>query len=108
MIKSVIELCRSVLKQDRVRISPSEGRLLRLSPPCVLTIGRRTVRIVSRAVSETVSGPIVTYECETDAGEADLIVRLTRTLKSDVSLRENGIERELAESDFVVFGEVSR
>lgn len=108
MIRSVIELCRSVLKQDRVRISPSEGRLLRLSPPCVLTIGPRTVRIVSRTVSETASGPTVTYECETDLGPAELIVRLTRMLRNDVSLLENGIEHELAESDLVVFGEVSR
>ncbi len=104
MIRSVIELCRSILKQDRVRISPSEGRLLRLSPPCVLTIGSRTVRIVSRMVSETGSGPIVTYECETESGLAELIVRLNRMLSSDVTLFENGVEYQLAESDVVVFG----
>ena len=106
MLRTFIEFCQSVLCRDRIRVPPSEGRLLRLSPPCVLTIGSETVLIVSRTVSETTDGPSVRYECETDYGSAELIVRLN-AMKTQVEWKnQEGTTTPLAEADLVVFGSV--
>lgn len=105
MLRALIGFCQSVLCRDRIRVSPSEGRLLRLSPPCVLTIGSETVQIVSRTVSATTDGPSVQYECETDYGVARLTVKLTEAMRTQVDWSPpDGRPIPLAETDVVVFG----
>ncbi len=103
MIRQLLELAKSLIKQDRIRVSPSEGRLLRLSPSCVLTIGSETVRIVSRTVRDTPDGPSVSYECETDSGYGQLVIQLTRTFRTDATWRANGVDTPIAEADLLVW-----
>lgn len=107
MLRELFEFCQSVLSRDRIRVSPSEGRLLRLAPPCVLTIGSETVRIVSRTVSETVDGPMIRYECETGYGPGELTVRLANDLRSDVRWQNEKSCQAIAEQDVVVFGQTA-
>jgi hypothetical protein len=72
----------------------------------VLTIGSETVLVVSRTVSETTDGPSVRYECETDYGPAELIVRLN-AMKTQVEWKnQRGTTTALAEADLTVFGSV--
>lgn len=113
MLRAFVELCQSVLSRDRIRVSPSEGRLLRLMPPCALAIGSETVLIVSRTVGETAEGPLVRYECqtessggesETDCGIRELTVRLTSGFRVEITWNGYGEPVSLAESDLVVFG----
>ncbi len=107
MLKELFEFCQSVLSRDRIRVSPSDGRLLRLAPPCALTIGSETVRVVSRTVSETAFGPVVSYECETDFGMAELTVRLTGDyrggLSSEITWTNEQSRQAIAEQDVVVY-----
>lgn len=103
-IKRVVNGVRDLIRRDRIRVGPDEGRLLRLTPPCLLTIGLQTVTIVSRTVSQTQDGPRVRYGCETEDGSAELTIRLTPAFRTDVTWSESGRDVGLAESDIVVFG----
>jgi hypothetical protein len=100
----ILQTCRAIVCGDRIRVAPSEGRLLRLSPPCVLMIGSETVQIVSRTVSESSAGPIVLYDCDTEFGAAVLSVRLLMNQCCEVTWQAGTSEASIAESDVVVFG----
>lgn len=63
---------RSWWRVDRVRVSPTEGRLLRLEPPCWLRVEGTLVEVFSRTVGETTGGPFVTYGCRSPAGPCTL------------------------------------
>jgi hypothetical protein len=55
---------------DRIRISPSAGRLLRLGPGSVLVLAGEPVRVVGR--SAEAGG--VAYHCIGVAGDCDVLV----------------------------------
>lgn len=63
LVASLWSLGLSWWRVDRLRISPREGRLLRISPPAILRIGSRLLEVVSRNVGENAAGPFVAYEC---------------------------------------------
>lgn len=67
-------LLRSWWQVDRVRVSPREGRLLRLSPPCIVRIMGRYAQVHHRRMGETHTGPYVCYECTVDDEPAQLWV----------------------------------
>ncbi len=62
-------------RNDRVRVLPGEGRLLRLRPPCWLGLGGRIVEVVRRSVGHTPEGPYISYLCLTPDGAGELRVR---------------------------------
>lgn len=59
---------------DRVRVSPREGRLLRLRPPCIVRVAGRYVQVLERTAGETRDGPYVCYACAVDDEPAQLWV----------------------------------
>ena len=70
----VVELVSSWWRVDRVRNSPREGRLLRLSPPSVLRIAGRRYRLISRRATSAGGKPCVVYHCRSPAGGCELRV----------------------------------
>jgi hypothetical protein len=48
-------------QQDRIRISPNEGRLLRLQIPCILTVNGNLVELTGRTVFRSSTGNYVVY-----------------------------------------------
>jgi hypothetical protein len=65
LVKKVADLLHSWWVGDRVRIAPTEGRLLRLQPPCLLLIGDQPARVCRRRVH----GLRVIYFCRTIVGQ---------------------------------------
>jgi hypothetical protein len=72
---ALLRLLRSWWRVDRVRISPREGALLRLQPPCVLEIGNHRVEVVARRETKE-EQTVVVYNCNTDQGPATLRINL--------------------------------
>lgn len=67
-------LLRSWWQADRVRVSPLEGRLLRMQPPCIVRVLGRYAQVRGRRTGQTPRGPYVCYDCELDDGHAQLWV----------------------------------
>jgi len=95
LTKALARLAHSWWQVDQVRASPTEGRLLRLRPPCYLRIGTETVEIVWRRRAERE----VFYEC---ADGSELQVLLSG-LKPEVYWLRHGERQLLTESDIEVF-----
>jgi hypothetical protein len=49
-------------------VSPREGRLLRLRPPCIVTVDEETAELTHRAVGRSPDGPYVSYRGVTEDG----------------------------------------
>jgi hypothetical protein len=78
------ELCQSVTqivwawwRHDRIRVSPDEGRLLRIESQDVLLIGDTQVEVITRSIVKRVSGVALHFNCRTPTGSAELFVELT-------------------------------
>jgi hypothetical protein len=59
---------------DRIRISPREGRLLRLAPGALLGIEGEMLEVTQRTVHDLRSGPLVRYACRSADGDSELWV----------------------------------
>src|SRR5262249_1574258 len=100
LVRSVWRLIDSWLRGDRVRASPREGRLLRLTPPRVLIVAGEAAQIVRRSVRIDGGHPRVTYHCVTRAGRALLRVHpaesahaiLWQTKQGTLRLHEEDID----------------
>jgi hypothetical protein len=85
---------------DRIRVSPREGRLLSLEPPCVVFITSRPAQVVERIAPDPIAPePTVTYRCRTATSTAELRVRLTSPQELHITWRESGRERVIPESE---------
>ena len=100
----VFRLLRSWWQADRVRISPSEGRLLSLPVPCILRIGGRYVQVRRRCTGMNADGPYVLYECIADTQPAQLIVSPCPAPRLQVvQWRCEGVGQALDPDDIEVF-----
>jgi len=59
---------------DRIRCSPTEGRLLQLSPRSIIVIEGEWAVVRRRTVQPSCAEPVVSYECETNRGPAQLTI----------------------------------
>ncbi|MCB1807126.1 MAG: hypothetical protein KDK04_13000 [Candidatus Competibacteraceae bacterium] len=99
LAKALASLARNWWQVDQVRISPSEGRLLNLQPPCYLRIGAQTVEIIQRRPAEQRLGVI--YDCADDSQLQVNLISLNRAL--DVCWIRQDQTIELAAADVEVF-----
>lgn len=79
MLTAISRLVRGWWRVDKVRISPQEGRLLGLQPPCYLHIGEQTVEVIARQALVEDSACAVIYHCkgEQEQEQCELRVELT-------------------------------
>lgn len=63
--------------KDRIRVSPTDGKLLGLDTHSLIEIDGTILEILSRSVRSTLSGPIVTYQVRstTDGMTGELSVQ---------------------------------
>lgn len=92
-IERLIGLIRDWWRIDRVRISPREGRLLRLQPGDLLRLEGMTVTVTDRVVDPDVCG--VHYRCEGAGFTGELRVGLDAGRQADevVWSRQGGQQR---------------
>ncbi len=102
LVRSVWHLLDSWWRRDRVRASPREGRLLRLTPPRVLIVAGEAAQIVRRSVRIHGGHPRVTYHCVTRAGCALLRVDLAEPAPA-IAWRTKDGTRRLHEEDIEVY-----
>ena len=75
LLGKLLALVRSWWRCDRVRVSPREGRLLRLKPPCLVRVGDTIIDVTSRTVGETAAGCYLLYRGHSSTGPCSIRVR---------------------------------
>ncbi len=93
-------------RRDRIRVSPREGRLLRLRPPCHLLIRGLAVEVLERANQPHGSSgrPSVVYSCWTASGPGELIVELSDiSAACRVTWRQRGYVEILPEAEIEIY-----
>lgn len=105
LLRAIAALARSWWQVDRVRISPREGRLLNLRPPCLLRIDGAIAQVTARQAGQGARGPYVVYRCDDGGGDALLwVYPVGRTHRPLVRWQTGGGEITLSEEDVEVYG----
>ena len=65
-------LFRTWWQKDRIRSSPSEGKLLRLASGAILSVNGTTIEVERRDVYETADGAVLRLHCRSNDAESDL------------------------------------
>jgi len=99
LVRQLGRLLHSWWRGDRIRVSPEEGRLLRLRPPCWLLIDGATVEVVGRTVPD--AGRRVLYSCRTHSGVGTLAVSLDD--KVNLHWHDGAHTRPIMASDIEVY-----
>jgi hypothetical protein len=91
-------------RADRVRVSPREGRLLRLEPPCFLIIEGRLAEVLGRERETGAGGRTIVYACLTDSGPGELRVSLPDPgRRLEVKWVNAAGEKTLSEEEITVY-----
>ncbi len=90
MLRRLLGLVEYWWSADRIRVSPSEGRLLRLGPGAVLLLCGEAVQVTGRRADD--AG--VTYRCTSATGDGEVRVEVANTV---VVVRIGGEPRTLGE-----------
>ena len=75
LLGSGIDLLHSWWQVDRIRVSPREGGLLRLRPPCLIQLCSQSVEVQRRRVDRDSEEPCIVYDCLGPFGPGELRVR---------------------------------
>ena len=106
MLRSLLELVGAWWRTDRIRVSPAEGRLLRLRRGSVVRLREQTAVVRQRWVGRSASGPYVNYDCEVDGGGGPCQLRVGPVLGSGphgVTWTRGGKEDAVPPEDIEVF-----
>lgn len=98
------ELLRAWWRVDRIRVSPREGRLLRLVPPCYLEYGGDLWLVESRAVGTGAAGGYVTYRCSLEGQQGELTVLPAAAGREQVRWMVDQQFVDVAADEFGVYG----
>jgi hypothetical protein len=99
LVRQLWRLLHSWWRQDRIRLSPTEGRLLRLEQPCFLVIDGQPFEVVKRTLRPSDKERVAVYAFRTSASE--LVVR--QGLTPEILWQHQGVVRRLHETDIEVF-----
>ena len=103
IFKRCFDLLRSWWQVDRVRISPQEGRLLRLQPSCVLVLDGKRIVVQTRRLERQATRLWVVYDCLAEAGAGELWVAADSVHRA-MHWLENDTNIELEDADIMVLG----
>ena len=101
LLADLADLFRLWWRKDRVRTSPSEGRLLGLAAGSIVDIQGLRVVVNGRHFVDTPQGAVVRYTCEGPAAACELWISL-RPVPA-ILLVTGGEERELDSEDIEVW-----
>jgi hypothetical protein len=98
-------LVRQWWQVDRIRVSPRQGRLLRIEPPAIIRVDAMIAQVLSRSTGCNGAGPYVAYECRTERGRAQLRICPVGLACQQVSWVEEGQAREVTEDAIEIYGQ---
>lgn len=102
-------LVRGAWRNDRLRVPPGEGRLLRIEPPDIVRIGPHLVEVISRTVGESPRGPYVALGCRCGDRTGGLCVELAgHRPVATFGWSHEGQREPIDEHDIAVFGRSRR
>jgi hypothetical protein len=102
----VPRLVKSWWRDDRIRVSPREGRLLRLQPPCKLLIHGNPVQVLARIRRPQGSDDVasVVYSCWTPSGPGELLVEPREFSNAvRVTWRHRGCVEDVLEAEIEIY-----
>jgi hypothetical protein len=102
VVKTVLALLHLWWYADRIRASPSDGRLLQLEPACLLRIRGEPAQVTGRHVRPVGTGVEVVYRCSAARGDFELVVS-TGPGPSAVALRRGAHEYAISADEVEVF-----
>ena len=100
-IESLCDLLEVWYGRDRIRISPTSGRLLNLNPGNQVLLFEELYQISSKDVSEEDAGIQVCYELSSGSSTKLLVVR-SNPRGSEGVLQNKTFERTVFDEDIVV------
>ena len=101
LVTTVVDCMHAWWSKDRVRASPREGRLLRVSLGSILVIRCIRYEVVRRNLLGTPQDAAVRYLCEGPDGPAEL--RVTASDVPAILLIDHGSEYELSEAELEIW-----
>ncbi len=105
LFASAVNLLRYWWQVDRIRVSPREGQLLRLRPPCLIKVCSQLVEVRQRSVGQTRQGSYVVYHCGSEHGPCELrITPVGDRYGPRVRWIANSGEQELSVDEIQVYG----
>ena len=106
---SLRELVVAWHQSDRVRISPSTGRLLRLEPGDRFVFRGESFTVTARVVQQTETGHELVFQIASSLGDGNLVVvRDTVTEKTIGRLEAPTLNLVVFDSDVYVLGSATR
>jgi hypothetical protein len=109
MMRDLVDLAVTWWKRDRIRVSPSEGRMFRLQPGTVLCFScspgapRVSVEVVVRKEIKGSDCPRICCFCVTGEGNGALVVTNNVDLPPTIEWFDNGRTFDLHPDDIEVF-----
>lgn len=103
LTQTVSRLVRGWWQAEQIRISPCEGRLLRLQTPSYVRIGTQTLELIKRRTDHKSLGVI--YDCSDGSELRVQLISLNQSLA--VYWWRTGVEVELNELDVEIFNGTS-
>ncbi len=99
-----LALLRSWWRVDRIRVSPGEGRMLRLDAGSLILVRNRPVEIVGRRVQSNGSCVTIVYDCQGADGDAQLVVVSASEIgESLLSWIDGGRTEKIDETDVAIY-----
>lgn len=102
LAQTLADAVRTWWHQDDIRVSPYEGRLLRLDVPCIVEVEGDLFEITRRAVLQTVAGKYVSYYGQATADDTPCEFEC-RPGSRTVRWRDAGGTRSIDERSIGVF-----
>lgn len=97
-------LIRSWWDVDRIRISPTEGKLLRLRIGSVIVVNRRSFEVVGHRADQLGSEVTITCDCRGVDGDSRLVIVTNETAVCRLSWIDEHGELELDPLDVEIYG----
>jgi len=102
LVRLLGRLIHSWWQRDRVRVSPREGWMLRLEPPCFLRLGGVMVEVLGRRVLRLADELVIVYDCTPGTEAWQLSIKPGQP-RLQLTLFQAGTQRSLVEEDVEVY-----
>ena len=71
LVRTLMNAVRAWWRHDDIRLSPYEGRLLRLNVPCMVEVDGELFEITRRTIGQSVEGKYVAYHGTATANDSE-------------------------------------
>jgi hypothetical protein len=94
--RDLLNTVRTWWDTDRIRVSPNDGRLLRIQPGDLMTIEGLDIEVLDRSLNSTERGELLQLNCRGPLGTATLTVAIdTEVINQKATWAQSGFERPI-------------